>query len=417
MGKVISVENLRKYYRLGLVDRRTFRDDILVLWNRFTGKPDPYGRTQSEESGIWALKNVNFEVDEGERIGIIGFNGAGKSTLLKIFSKITAPTAGQIKIKGKVASLLEVGTGFHPELTGRENIYLNGTILGMKRPEIEKKFDEIVEFSEIGKFIDTPVKRYSSGMYVRLAFAVAAHLEPEILVVDEVLAVGDFAFQRKCLEKMEDVSTGGRTVLFVSHNMGSINRLCNRAVLLRQGEVAAIGATAAVINKYMKEGVVGAAQYSQEHNAGKAMNLLEATVVNQDGMVGAQFGYDEPVTIRLKYEINEPVRGCYVGVELLTSIGVSVLTTADHDADMTMLEDRQPGVYVTGFVIPREFLMPGEFMVRVWMADGFALIAYERLDALRFSVIDTGTPGSLLGQKYRRSLLQPIFPWQTKGLD
>lgn len=416
MGKVISVENLGKYYRLGLVDRRTFRDDMLVIWNRVTGKPDPYGRTQNEDSGIWALKDVSFEVEEGERIGIIGFNGAGKSTLLKIFSKITAPTMGQIKIKGKVASLLEVGTGFHPELTGRENIYLNGTILGMKRPEIEKKFDEIVEFSEIGKFIDTPVKRYSSGMYVRLAFAVAAHLEPEILVVDEVLAVGDFAFQRKCLEKMEDVSTGGRTVLFVSHNMGSINRLCNRAVLLRHGEVAAVGPTASVINKYMKEGIAGAAQYNQEHNPEKPMNLLEARVVNQDGGVVSQFGYDEPVLIRLKYEINEPVRGCYVGIELLTSIGVSVLTTADHDADMTMLEDRKPGVYEGEVVIPPQFLNPGEYMVRVWIADGFAVVAYERLDALRFSVMDTGTPGSHFGQDSRRSLLQPIFPWETKNL-
>jgi homopolymeric O-antigen transport system ATP-binding protein len=417
MGKVISVENLSKYYRLGLVDRRTFRDDMLVLWNRFTGKPDPYGRTQSEESGIWALKDVNFEVEEGERIGIIGFNGAGKSTLLKIFSKITAPTSGRIKIKGKVASLLEVGTGFHPELTGRENIYLNGTILGMKRPEIEKKFDEIVEFSEIGKFIDTPVKRYSSGMYVRLAFAVAAHLEPEILVVDEVLAVGDFAFQRKCLEKMEDVSTGGRTVLFVSHNMGSINRLCNRAVLLRKGEVTAVGPTASVINKYMKESIAGEAQYSQESDPEKPMNLLETSVVNQEGIIGAQFGYDEPVTIRVKYEINEPVRGCYVGIELLTSIGVSVLTTADHDADVEMLEDRQPGVYEAEVAIPREFLNPGEYMVRIWIADGFAVVAYERVDALRFSVMDTGTPGSHFGQDSRRSLLQPIFPWQTKDLD
>lgn len=417
MGKVISVENLGKYYRLGLVDRRTFRDDMLVIWNRVTGKPDPYGRTQNENSGIWALKDVNFEVEEGERIGIIGFNGAGKSTLLKIFSKITAPTMGQIKIKGKVASLLEVGTGFHPELTGRENIYLNGTILGMKRPEIEKKFDEIVEFSEIGKFIDTPVKRYSSGMYVRLAFAVAAHLEPEILVVDEVLAVGDFAFQRKCLEKMEDVSTGGRTVLFVSHNMGSINRLCNRTVLLRQGEVAAVGPTASVINKYMKEGVAGAAQYSQEHNPEKPMNLLEARVVNKDGATVSQFGYDEPILIRLKYEINEPVRGCYVGIELLTSIGVSVLTTADHDADVNMLEDRKPGVYEGEVVIPPQLLNPGEYMVCVWIADGFAVVAYERLDALRFSVMDTGTPGSHFGKDSRRSLLQPIFPWETKNLD
>jgi len=225
---VIRVENLSKQYRLGTLNHGTLYRDLQSWWARKRGREDPNSRigtsdhSQSNNDTFWALKDVSFSVEKGEVVGIIGRNGAGKSTLLKILSRVTAPTTGEVKVKGRIASLLEVGTGFHPELTGRENIYLNGSILGMKKREIDAKFDEIVKFAEIEKFLDTPVKRYSSGMYVRLAFAVAAHLEPEILIIDEVLAVGDAAFQKKCLGKMKDVSTKeGRTVLFVSHNMGA----------------------------------------------------------------------------------------------------------------------------------------------------------------------------------------------------
>ena len=239
---VISAENLSKAYSLGVIGTGTFYGDIKRWWAKQRGLPDPYSKVGGTDHGnragetLWALKDINFSIQQGEAVGIIGRNGAGKSTLLKILSRVTAPTSGEVKVKGRIASLLEVGTGFHPELTGRENIFLNGAIMGMSRSEIKRKFDEIVDFSGVEQFIDTPVKRYSSGMYVRLAFAVAAHLDPDILIVDEVLAVGDAEFQKKCLGKMESVSKGeGRTVLFVSHNMNAIEQLCSRAMLLDRG--------------------------------------------------------------------------------------------------------------------------------------------------------------------------------------
>jgi len=258
MPPVISVEHLSKSYRLGQIGTGTFARDLSVWWARVRGKPNPLLRIGETDHGnrvgeeIWALRDVSFTVDQGEVLGVIGRNGAGKSTLLKILSRVTAPTSGQVKVRGRIASLLEVGTGFHPELTGRENIYLNGAILGMTRQEVRRKFDEIVAFAEVEKFIDTPVKRYSSGMYVRLAFAVAAHLESEILLVDEVLAVGDAEFQKKCLGKMGDVaSKEGRTVLFVSHNMGSIGNLCSRSILMQSGEVARKGETDDIVDLYL----------------------------------------------------------------------------------------------------------------------------------------------------------------------
>jgi lipopolysaccharide transport system ATP-binding protein len=260
MRPVIRIENLSKQYRLGLVGTGTLSHDLNRWWYRVRGKEDPYlkigesnDRTRKGKSDyVWALRDVSFDVRQGEVLGIIGRNGAGKSTLLKILSRTTAPTLGNIKIKGRVASLLEVGTGFHPELNGRENIYLNGAIMGMTKEEIRRKFDEIVEFAGVERYIETPVKRYSSGMYVRLAFAVAAHLDPEILIVDEVLAVGDQEFQKKCLGKMDDVSKKeGRTVLFVSHNMGSIKTLCTRAISMRNGTVDFSGTAEETVNRYI----------------------------------------------------------------------------------------------------------------------------------------------------------------------
>ncbi len=265
---VIQVENLCKYYRLGVVGTGSLSRDLHRVWAKVRGKPDPALRVdqlaENQESGtlngklnngfIWALKDISFEVEQGEVLGIIGRNGAGKSTLLKILSRVTTPTSGECRVKGRIASLLEVGTGFHPELTGRENIFLNGAILGMTKEEIRHKFDDIVAFAEVERFIDTPVKRYSSGMYVRLAFAVAAHLEPEILIVDEVLAVGDAAFQKKCLRKMGSVAHEGRTVLFVSHSMDAILALCTKAVLLDRGAFQCISETQIVIDRY-KNGI------------------------------------------------------------------------------------------------------------------------------------------------------------------
>jgi lipopolysaccharide transport system ATP-binding protein len=256
----IKAENISKQYRLGQVGTGTLTHDLNRFWHKIRGNEDPYlkiGEANDRSSKgsseyVWSLQNINFEIEQGDAVGIIGRNGAGKSTLLKILSKVTKPTTGKIYTKGRIASLLEVGTGFHPEMTGRENIYLNGAILGMTKKEITRKFDEIVDFSGVERYIDTPVKRYSSGMYVRLAFAVAAHLESEILIVDEVLAVGDAEFQKKCLGKMGDVTKGeGRTILFVSHQMGAISTLCNKGILLEKGKVTASGKMHTVIEEYL----------------------------------------------------------------------------------------------------------------------------------------------------------------------
>ncbi len=253
---VISIENVSKSYQLGSINTGTFYGDLNRWWASLRGLPDPHLKIGEKDHGnrdgetLWALKDINLQVRQGEVLGVIGGNGAGKSTLLKILSRVTAPTSGEVKVKGRIASLLEVGTGFHPELTGRENIFLNGSIMGMNRREIQEKFDEIVDFSGVEKFIDTPVKRYSSGMYVRLAFAVAAHLDPEILIVDEVLAVGDAEFQKKCLGKMGDVAHQGRTVLFVSHNIGAVKNLCNTGILLEGGVKKMQGEISTVTDAY-----------------------------------------------------------------------------------------------------------------------------------------------------------------------
>src|ERR1700761_1201293 len=263
MPPVIKAENLSKAYQLGEIGTGTISRDLERFWAKMRGKEDPFlkiGETndravKGKSDIVWSLKDINFEIEQGDAVGIIGRNGAGKSTLLKILSRVTSPTTGSIKVKGRIASLLEVGTGFHPELTGRENIYLNGAILGMRRSEIKRKFDEIVDFSGIERYIDTPVKRYSSGMYVRLAFAVAAHLESEILIVDEVLAVGDAEFQKKCLGKMGEVSKGeGRTILFVSHNMTAINALCTNAIVLKNGMLVFQGTQTECVSVYQNEG-------------------------------------------------------------------------------------------------------------------------------------------------------------------
>ncbi len=258
MSAMIEIEGISKCYRLGVISRRTLRDELIYQWQRMRGR-DPFqylGKLNQQSYGrqdeFWALNDVSFSVAEGEVVGLIGGNGAGKSTLLKILTRITEPTQGRAVIRGRVGSLLEVGTGFHPELTGRENIYMNGTILGMRRHEIEAKFDEIVDFSGVEKFLDTPVKRYSSGMYVRLAFAVAAHLEPEVLLVDEVLAVGDAAFQKKCLGKMGEIASGGRTIIFVSHNMSAIKSLCSRCVWLENGTIKSADDMDTVVDSYME---------------------------------------------------------------------------------------------------------------------------------------------------------------------
>lgn len=305
---VIRVENLYKEYRLGVLGHGTLTRDLQSWWARVRGKEDPNAKIGQDYKNngrrFLALEDVSLEVKQGEVLGIIGRNGAGKSTLLKILSRVTAPTKGLVKIKGRIASLLEVGTGFHPELTGRENIYLNGAILGMTKKEIDKKFDEIVDFAEIEKFIDTPVKRYSSGMYVRLAFAVAAHLEPEILLVDEVLAVGDASFQKKCLGKMGEVAQGGRTVLFVSHNMGAVQKLCRRCILLDQGNLILNDNADQVISSYLKQktcelSYMYKATKPIEQKEGQKAFLIEAEILNSKGKPSEYLYFGEPFSIRL----------------------------------------------------------------------------------------------------------------------
>jgi lipopolysaccharide transport system ATP-binding protein len=307
---VIQVENLSKYYRLGLVGTTTLEDDLHRSWAKLRGKPDPTLKLGQDgkkngDGYIWALKDISFEVKQGEVLGIIGRNGSGKSTLLKILSRVTAPTTGKCRVKGRIASLLEVGTGFHPELTGRENIFLNGAILGMTKEEIKKKFDEIVAFAEVEKFIDTPVKRYSSGMYVRLAFAVAGHLEPEILVVDEVLAVGDAQFQKKCLGKLGNMATEGRTVLFVSHNMGAIRSLCGSAMWLDNGYMLKAGRTNEIISEY-EESVTGlftefscVAERDPVYIKGSGLHFSRVEALNSVEVHAERFKYGEVLVLNV----------------------------------------------------------------------------------------------------------------------
>ncbi len=413
MRPIIKAEHLGKRYELG-AERAAYSTVRESLMNAARAPLKLLGRAKRNggKPSVWALKDVSFDIYPGEVVGIIGRNGAGKSTLLKLLSRITEPTTGRAELYGRVGSLLEVGTGFHPELTGRENIFLNGSILGMTRREIESKFDEIVAFAEVQKFLDTPVKRYSSGMYVRLAFAVAAHLEPEILVVDEVLAVGDHAFQQKCLSKMHDVSTHGRTVLFVSHNMGAISRLCGRCILLEQGEVVEAGPTSAVVQTYMTSGMMDRAEYRQEAKPEKEISLRRIALVAPTGEVRSEVGYDESVTFMIDYEVNRAVTGTSVGLALFTVDGTCAFATADFDAHPELLSTRAPGSYRTTVSLPGRWLNTGRYTVSVHIANAMSGVAYDDVEALVFNVVDTGTPGSRHGVE-RKGVLQPLLDWKT----
>lgn len=342
MSTVISVERVSKAYRLGTIGGRTLRADVSRWWAKFRGKPDPLLKIGQEHHAgnigeqFWALNDVCFEVQEGEVLGIIGRNGAGKSTLLKILSQVTAPTSGEIKIRGRIASLLEVGTGFHPELTGRENIFLNGAILGMTREEIRKKLDEIIDFSGIEEFIDTPVKRYSSGMYVRLAFAVAAHLEPEILIVDEVLAVGDASFQKKCIGKMSEVSRQGRTVLFVSHNLASIEKLCQRGLVLNRGEVTFKGSQKDAIARYVQGSMQGEQLGDRNDREGAGEVRIERISLRDSQGEEIEFvtsGQDVDVCFRFRKYSSARLR----------DLNVSLLVTTPTGSEVFLLHNRLTG--------------------------------------------------------------------------
>ncbi len=418
----IRVEGLGKRYRIGApaMNYRTLRDSVVeaarapVRWLRGA-------RSNGDLNAIWALKDISFSVNQGQVLGVIGRNGAGKSTLLKILSRVTDPTEGIGEIHGRVGSLLEVGTGFHPELTGRENIYLNGAILGMRRSEIERNFDEIVDFAEVGPFIDTPVKRYSSGMYLRLAFAVAAHLEPEILVVDEVLAVGDAEFQRKCLGKMSDVASQGRTVLFVSHNMSAVLRLTQETIVIEKGRLGLRAPTPEAVDYYLSQGYSQEGQriWEPDEIPQEAAPFCPKSIrlVNMHGDVVDTIRSVEPFSIELEYELEAPITGLRIGVYLLSTRGEYIFTSFDTDeADrFEKLGTRPAGRYVSRCTVPADFLNEGRFVIGINASSYRVQRYFQDEKALTFTVDAIGAPG-MQWPEPRMGAIRPRLDWQIEVL-
>ena len=423
----IRVEELSKLYYIGKKQERykTLRDtiaDAFVSPFRRAGKllkGQNTGAAELDET-IWALKDISFEIKQGEVVGIIGRNGAGKSTLLKILSRITEPTNGFAEIHGRVGSLLEVGTGFHTELTGRENIYLNGSIIGMKRTEINRKFDEIVAFAEVEKFIDTPVKHYSSGMYLRLAFAVAAHLEPEILLVDEVLAVGDARFQKKCLNKMEDVGQEGRTVLFVSHSMPSITRLCKRAILFDEGNLIKDGQAYKVISSYLNFGF-GTTAMREWTDPAKApgsevVRLSAVRVQTEDDRITDVVDIRQAIRLEMEYEVFQPGHILLPNFNVYNDKGIFIFTTKDLDPAWRRCP-RPAGHYVSIVLIPGNLLAEGTHFVEPAMMTLEPIIFHFReRDAIAFQVIDTHDGNSARGDWTgdMGGVVRPLLKWSTQ---
>lgn len=378
----LSIENVSKIYRLGLVGTDTLSDDLVRWWHKVRGKEDPFLQVGAENDRgaaggsdyVWALQNLNIEIKQGEIVGLIGKNGAGKSTLLKLLSQVTAPTQGNIRVKGRLSSLLEVGTGFHQELTGRENIYLNGAILGMRKEEITSKLEEIVDFSGVAKYIDTPVKRYSSGMLVRLGFAVAAHLEPDILVVDEVLAVGDAEFQKKAIGKMKEVSrTGSRTVLFVSHNMGSIRTLCQRGIVLENGMLAFDGSAEDAVQNYLAQQrpeVVDILAHRTDRMGNGKLKFVDIEVINESGKVVNEVVSGDPVQVKLSYEVNGPIDPQKLNVAL-TFWGQNqnrVLGFSSDEMNRQFGDLKDSGVII--LEIPELMLRGGQYSIKLVASEG-----------------------------------------------
>ena len=429
MTTAISVKNLGKQYQIGAAEtkfRYNMLRDVLMdtvyapvrLAKALIGKSD----RRSNQNYVWALKDVSFDVDEGKVLGIVGRNGAGKSTLLKILSRVTEPTTGTVSVRGRVGSLLEVGTGFHPELTGRENIYMNGAILGMRRTEIDKKFDEMVDFSEVGQFIDTPVKRYSSGMYLRLAFAVAAHLEPEILVVDEVLAVGDAEFQRKCLGKMSDVAQQGRTVLFVSHNMSAILRLTQEAIVLKKGQLIKRAPTAEAVDFYLSSGQAESGERVWDAEdipaTSQPFKPVAIRIKDRSGKVVDTIRSTEPVTVEWEYQLDAPVTGLRAGMYLSTMRGEYVFTAFDTDdaAQFDQFGARQAGRYISRCNIPADFFNEGRYSLGV-NASSFGVKRYFMDEnALSFNVDISGAPGTQWPE-VRQGSIRPRLDWKIEKID
>jgi lipopolysaccharide transport system ATP-binding protein len=408
----IEVHALGKRYRLGgRQEPYKLLTESLASWLRH-----PLSRWRAPTgSTFWALAEVSFQISPGEVVGVIGANGAGKSTLLKILSRITAPTVGHAVLRGRVGSLLEVGTGFHPELTGRENVYLNGAIMGMKKAEVARKFDAIVDFAGIETFLDTPVKRYSSGMYVRLAFAVAAHLEPETLLVDEVLAVGDAAFQKKCLGKMGEVARQGRTVLLVSHNMGSIRQLCARSLWIDQGRLRADGETPGVVESYLtaSQGAEAPAARTYEEDPEKDVQIRSVRVANAQGEVAQALSCDEAVTLEVDYQVRRPVGGIFGCLQITNGDGVPVLLSYSYDHVPNPLDDGLPvGRHALRVTIPARSLAAGRYTVQLSFAQGRT---HKR------HVDDPGTVAAFTLDDFTTSkgnarigYFSTILPWQVR---
>ncbi len=423
---VIQVENVAKRYVLGAAGsggpryqmlRESLMSGLRAPLDRWRGRKNGSAAPAASEQEFWALGDVSFSVKRGDVVGIIGRNGAGKSTLLKVLSRITEPTKGKVSIRGRVASLLEVGTGFHPELTGRENIFLNGAILGMSRVEIKAKFDEIVAFAEVERFLDTPVKRYSSGMYVRLAFAVAAHLEPEILIVDEVLAVGDANFQKKCLSKMQDVGQGGRTVLFVSHSMPAIMRLCPRAIMLAEGRVISDGPTHQVVGVYLSSGLGTTAERRWDDPAkapgNRIARLRAARMVDENGTVAETFDVRRPVGIEIEFDVLHSGHVLVPNFVVTNDEGVCICHPHDWQADWRG-RPRDTGRHRRTGWIPGSLLAEGSFTVGVALSSYNPTSAhfYER-DAVAFQVVDDHGGGGARGEYagHLPGVVRPILQW------
>ncbi|MCR4030937.1 MULTISPECIES: ABC transporter ATP-binding protein [Flavobacterium] len=420
---ILKAENISKQYRLGEVGTGTLKHDLNRWWYKIRGKENPYlkigesnDRSKKGASDyVWALQDISFEIEKGEVLGIIGKNGAGKSTLLKILSKVTAPTTGSIKSRGRIASLLEVGTGFNGEMTGRENIFLNGAILGMTKKEIASKLDEIIAFSGCERYIDTPVKRYSSGMTVRLAFAVAAFLEPEILVIDEVLAVGDAEFQKKAIGKMQDISKGeGRTVLFVSHNMAAVKSLCTRGLVLEQGKIVFEGSIDNCMQKYLES------EHSTAHRIwdklssnspkGDFIELIEVKVLNNEGEIKINHNISEEITIEFTYEILKEGELFTHGFNLFNVENIHILSSHDKDSQ-TLNIPHSKGIHKKSVVIPGNLLSEGSYSC------SFAIMRYNpfyvefhELEVVGFSIIDE------IGSKTVRGNYSGGFPGIVRPL-
>ncbi len=414
---VIQVENLSKAYQIGQIGSGTISRDIDRFWQmKILGKEDPFlkiGETNDRSSKgnsdiVWSLKDLNFEINQGDAVGIIGKNGAGKSTLLKLLSRVTSPTTGEIKVKGRIASLLEVGTGFHPELSGKENIYLNGAILGMRKKEITRKLDEIIDFSGVERYIDTPVKRYSSGMYVRLAFAVAAHLESEILIVDEVLAVGDAEFQKKCLGKMGDISKGeGRTVLFVSHNMLAINSLCTKGMVLEHGALAYYGNSQQAISHYLRDGdnsLSNQMVYGEQYETAD-FKLNSISIRNHNKNSEDQIVEDLPIDIITDIEFQSSAKNHHITYHLNNELGEVMFSFYDNGSN-----ELTDGKNTLRCTIPAHFFQSGNYTLSLFIVKDKKNVIFTEKDIFRFSIIDADRNfGEYMGRE--PGYIRPQFNW------